>query len=46
MPHWLTSLAIASGLEMRRFSKYASALEAVYPSLTNRSLRLAEARWN
>lgn len=42
MPHWLAGLAVEHGLELRRFSKYASALEAVYPTNTSRSLRLAE----
>ena len=44
MPHWLRTLATNSGLQLRRFSKYASALEAIYPSITSRSLRLANFR--
>jgi hypothetical protein len=45
MPAWLGALAVANGLQLRRSSKYASALEGVYPTITSRALRIARARW-
>ncbi|OGR59045.1 MAG: hypothetical protein A2X36_16740 [Elusimicrobia bacterium GWA2_69_24] len=40
MPSWLAESCAGLGLEERRYSKYCSAVEALYPSIAFRSLQM------
>ncbi len=42
MPLWLLESCVEAGLEMRRYSKYASCMEKLYPEYTVRSSRFQE----
>ena len=42
MPLWLADLTRHFGLQIRRYSKYASAMERLYPHLTLRTVRMQD----
>ncbi|MEE3368954.1 MAG: polyphosphate polymerase domain-containing protein [Planctomycetota bacterium] len=41
LPHCIGELVRSSGMTLRRYSKFASALEAIYPKQTSRAIRIA-----
>ena len=43
MPLWLLEICTESGLDLRRYSKYAACMERLYPQYTVRSPRFQEA---
>lgn len=42
IPTWILEIIRDCGLQIRRFSKYCSGVEAVYPAIAHRGLRLQE----